>query len=161
MSYPTAPGPTQPTKRRGPLPWILGAVAIVLILCVGFVLIGALTDDGTKASTSTAQTTAPAALRAPAATDFKVTAQITEKTCYGKAGCAVTWQPVIVYSGPAIEAGQTWTVSYKVSGLESGTKVGTAVMGSTGPAKQSPKHGRTAAEDSKITITVVSVEKAD
>jgi hypothetical protein len=66
---------------------------------------------------------------------------------------------VVAYSGPAIAAGRTWTVSYEVSGLESGTKVGSIVMGAEGPAKQSVKRGRTAGEDSKITLKVTSVDK--
>jgi len=98
-------------------------------------------------------------VKAPTAADFKLTAKITEQTCYGEAGCAVTWLPEVAYTGPAIGAGQTWTVSYQVAGLESGTKVGTIVMGSAGPAKQSVKRGRPAGEDSKITLKVTSVDK--
>jgi len=157
MSQPYQP----PTKRRGPLPWILGGGAVVLLLCVGFALLGALVgDDDTDASTSGSPTTAAAVgQRAPAPADFKLTAKITEQTCYGEAGCSITWQPVIVYSGPAIADGDTWLVAYKVSGLESGTKAGTIVVGSTGPAKQSEKHGRTAGENSKVKLTVTGVEK--
>lgn len=153
--------PDQPAPKRSRLPWILGGLVVLLLLCGGFLAIGALAggDDNTDTAATPATTTAAAAVKAPAAGDFKLSARITEQTCYGEAGCAVTWLPEVTYSGPAIADGQTWAVSYQVSGLESGTKVGTILISSAGPAKQSVKRGRTAGEDTKITLKVTSVEK--
>lgn len=156
MSQPHQPAP----KRRRPLPWILGGVAVLVLLCGGFLAIGALAggDDSTGTAGTPAKTTA-AAVKAPAPADFKLSAKITEQTCYGEAGCAVTWLPEVTYFGPAIGADQTWVVRYAVSGLESGTMAGSIVMGADGPAKQSVKRGRTAGKDSKITLKVTGVDK--
>ena len=50
-------------------------------------------------------------------------------------------------------------VTYQVSGVESGTKVGKILMGSGGPAKQNEKRNRTAGEDSKVTLKVTGVAR--
>ncbi len=156
MSHPSQP----PAKRRRPLPWILGGIAVLLLLCGGFVAIGALAgDDDSTGTAGTPTRTTAAAAKAPAPADFKFSAKITEKTCYGEAGCAVTWLPEVTYSGPTIGADQTWVVRYAVSGLESGTMAGSIVIGVDGPAKQSVKRGRTAGKDSKITLKVTGVER--
>lgn len=150
---------SQHPKRR-PQPWILGGLAVLALLCGGFLAIGALSDnDGTEPVGTPAQTATTAAAKGPAPADFTITAKITEKTCYGDAGCAVTWVPELTYTGPAIADGQTWLVRYAVSGVESGNKAGTVVVDSSGPAKQSAKHGRTAAEDSAITLKVTGIER--
>lgn len=147
-----------PAKKRRALPWILGGIAAILLLCVGFAALGAFLDDSDPTEAAQHPTATTAAGRKPAAADFKVTAKITEKTCYGEVGCAVTWQPEITYTGPVIADGQTWLISYEVSGIESGTKIGTIVMGSVGPAKQREKHVRTAGENAKIVVKVTGVE---
>lgn len=152
--------PYQPTtKRRGPLPWILGGVAVVLLLCAGFILIGALTDKNAGTAGTPAKTSTAVGSHVPVAADFKLTAKITEQTCYGEAGCAVSFVPVVAYTGPALSPSQTWVITYQVSGIESGTKVGKLVMAGSTPAKQTDKRVRTAAEDSKITLKVTSVDK--
>jgi hypothetical protein len=166
---PTVPGQPQPyqgvpygqpamppTKKRGPLVWILSIVGVVLVLCVGFLALGALTaDDDPTAGAATPPTTAAA--EGPKPADFTLTAKVTEQTCYGEAGCAVTWLPEIVYGGPALTG--AWLVRYDVEGVESGAKSGTIVIGETGPAKQREKRNRTASEDSKITLKVTGVER--
>lgn len=130
-----------------------------MLLVVALAALGAALDSGKPGATTTPPTVA-AVKAAPKVADFKVTAKVTEKTCYGQAGCSVTWHPVVTYTGPAIADGQTWVVSYTVSGVESGTKAGSIVMGSTGPAKQSDKHARIAREDSTITVKVTGVERS-
>lgn len=153
--------PVPPPKRRRILPWIIGIFGVVLVLFVGLAALGAILENDEP--TSAASPSSPPAAKkpaGPAAADFKLTAKITEQTCYGEAGCAVTWLPVVTYTGPAIPAGQTYVITYQVSGAESGTKVGKIVMGSSGPAKQNEKRNRTAAEDTKITLKVTGVERS-
>jgi hypothetical protein len=175
MSYPPPVVPGQPQqphpgmpyaqpapKRRGPLVWILGcAVGVVLVLCVAFVALGAFLDDGDSNDAVLPAPTATAAVKAgakaPTPADFKLTAKVTDQKCYGEAGCAVTWLPEIVYTGPALTS--SWLVSYTVEGVESGTKAGTIVMGETGPAKQREKRNRVADEDTKVTLKVTGVER--
>jgi len=152
--------PYQPTRRRSWMPWIIGGL-VVLFLCGGFVAVGALAggDESTGTAPAVGDTGSVEKTTAPAPADFKLTAKIVELKCYGEAGCAVTWKPEVTYSGPAIADGQTWLVSYKVSGVESGTKVGTILIGPAGPAKQGEKHARVVAEDSQITLKVTGVQQ--
>lgn len=144
------------------LPWIFGGFGVILALFVALATLGAILDQGDDTPPAAAAPSTPAAVKKPAAPapgDFKLTAKIVEKTCYGEIGCTVTWLPVVAYTGPAIPDGQTYVATYQVSGLESGTKTGRIVIGSTGPAKQKEKRGRTAAEGSKITLKVTAVDK--
>jgi len=157
--YPGVPYSPPAKKRRGPLVWVLGAVAVVLVLCIGFAALGALTADDdpiADAATPPAATTTPAAVKQPKPSDFKLTAKVTEQTCYGEAGCAVTWLPEVAYTGPALTS--TWLIRYTVGGVESGTKAGTIVVGEGGPAKQRVKRNRTAGEGTKVTLKVTGVE---
>jgi hypothetical protein len=61
---PPAGWPPQPVppKKRGPLPWILGAVGMVLGLCLIFGIIGAITGGGEKTNDTAADV--PAAVEA-------------------------------------------------------------------------------------------------
>lgn len=158
MTYQQPYPPTTPAPRpkRRAMTWILTAVGVTLLLCIGLAALGALTADDNPTADATTPPTTTAAAEKPTPADFTLTAKITEQTCYGEAGCAVTWLPEITYTGPALTT--TWLIRYTVEGTESGTKAGTIVMGPTGPAKQSEKRGRTAAEDSKITLKITGIE---
>jgi hypothetical protein len=146
--------PPQQPPRRNKAPLILGIVGGILVLVIGLAVLGAVLDDGGKTDAPTGQLGAAP----PKPADVKLTAKITEQTCYGEAGCAVTWHPEVAYTGPAVAAGKSWTIVYQVTGVESGTTVGRIVMDGTTPAKQNDKHARTAAKTSKITLKVTGVE---
>lgn len=165
MSYPPQPSTYRPAPpppaKRSRLPLILSiAIGVPLVIVIALAALGAALDNGKPAATPAPSAAAGAGARAPKATDFSLTAKVTEQTCYGEAGCAVTWLPVVAYTGPAIDDGKTWAVSYEVTGVESGTTVGKVLMGSNGPAKQAEKRGRTSGKDKKITLKVTGVEPA-
>lgn len=80
MSHPYQP----PTKRRSPLPWILGGGAVVLLLCVGFLAIGALADnDQTAATGPTGSATTGRSQPAAAAPKKSTTAGAAKPTIKG------------------------------------------------------------------------------
>ena len=54
----------------------------------------------------------------PTPTDFTLTVKILEKKCYGSAGCNVTFRIELAYSGPPLDAGRTYELTYEVAGVE-------------------------------------------
>lgn len=63
----------------------------------------------------------------PTAKDFTVTLKTTSKQCFGSAGCNVTVEPDITYSGVTGLDGVTCDITYEITGDESGTVVETAI----------------------------------
>jgi hypothetical protein len=156
---PTWMPPAPPAKRGRGLRIVLLIVLGLLGLVVVIGLIGAMFGDkppATAGVTATANTVVK-----PTETgggEFTVRAKVVDRKC-GAAGCQVTWVPELVYDGPLPAKGETWTVSYKVVGVESGTSAGKILISSTGPAKQNEKRNRTAAEGDEITLQVTSVNR--
>lgn len=59
--------PPPPAKKRGPLVWILGGVAVVLVLCVGVTVLGGLLSDSNETATPAAGAAESAPASKPAA----------------------------------------------------------------------------------------------
>jgi len=70
----------------------------------------------------------------PTADKFKVDLKTTSKQCFGSAGCNVTVEPAISYSGPASDLEPfTCDITYRITGDESGEVIETAYgTGGTG-----------------------------
>ncbi|WP_433380122.1 hypothetical protein ACQPZX_14715 [Actinoplanes sp. CA-142083] len=151
--------PPQPSKRRRASTAVLGGVAVVLVLGAGAGIAGAfLNNDKDTAGADAAETRvaeAGAQATGPTADNVKLTAKITQQTCYGDAGCAVTWHPEVTYTGPVTGA---WVISYDISGIGSGPDTGRIVMSGATPAGKNDQQARTAAKDSQITLKVTGVE---
>lgn len=174
MTMPT-PGqpwtPPAPPRKRNTTKIVLLAVAGVLGLCVSAGAVGALLDTGKTSAPGTtvgpvgevgvparpAVTTRPAAAR-PAASQFRLTPKITEKQCFGSAGCNVTLKVQVGYHGAPLSEDDTWEVTYEISGDESGPIIGSfETTGTTYDVRTemlSTKSSKT-----KIAIKVTDVEK--
>ncbi|GIE46426.1 hypothetical protein [Actinoplanes lobatus] len=153
------PAAPPPKRSRGPR-IVLIAVLVVVGLAVAFIALGALVGDEETGQTakSTATTVVTPAAAQPAGDDeFAVTVKVVDQAC-GASNCRVTWVPVLIYDGPLPATGESWTVSYKVVGAESGTSAGKILIGPKGPAKQNEKRNRVA-EGGKITLQVTGVER--
>jgi hypothetical protein len=68
--------------------------------------------------------TTPAPGPSLAATDLTLTPKVTEKQCFGSAGCNVTVKITVGYGGPTLSEDDTWEVTYQLTGDESGPIVG-------------------------------------
>ncbi len=80
-------------------------------------------DDPLPQGGVTAGTSAPAAAKGPRPEDFKLAVRITDKQCFGNAGCNVTYKVVPDYNGPALGEG-AWEVTFRVKGPEAGAEIG-------------------------------------
>ena len=150
----------QPPRKRRRLPWIFGGVAVVLLLSAGAGVAGGFLGHDKNADvvvpvvSGAAGAGAGVEATAPTAGQVKLTAKITEQTCYGDAGCSVTWHPEVTYTGPPDDS---WVISYDVSGIESGADTGRIMMSGKAPAGPNDQQARTATKDSEIILNVTGV----
>jgi len=108
-----------------------------------------------------AATTAPAptpAAETPSTSDITLTAKITERHCFGSAGCNVSFQVKTAYSGPTLSADDTWLITYQVTGVDDGPIVGsfdlTGDEYTVGEESAGTKNAK-----SKVTIKVTGIDK--
>jgi hypothetical protein len=52
----------------------------------------------------------------PKLTDFKLAVKTLKKSCFGSAGCNITYRVVVTYKGPALDPATDYTVTYAVKG---------------------------------------------
>lgn len=169
----TPPAP----KKRGPLPWLIGAVA-VLVLAVGGLTVALVSGGGGKPATGTTtpplpqdkcgggicqtepvvSATTPDAAYTPTPADIKLTPKITDKQCFGSAGCSVTFRVDLEYSGIPLDSDTTWLVIYEINGVDDAPQVGNLELTGTKFTSQE-EDVDTASTKSKITLKVTSVEQ--
>lgn len=125
MSYPAHVVPP-PRKSRAGL--IVAGVAVLVLLAGGSVLAVGLTHRGAPgAGHSPAPSwspidwgkqtpAAPAPVVLPKATDFTLAVKVLKKSCFGSAGCNLTYRIDPTYSGAPFPAGVRFEVVYQVNG---------------------------------------------
>ncbi len=145
----------QPRRKRPVLAalGILGAVTLAILAVVA--IIGATTSPPPPGNPVQAATSTPPA---PRPADFKLTPKVTEEKCYGEAGCAVTFHPEVTYTGPALDSGTRWRVTYEVTGVADEPRAGRLDM-TGGEADTRDEHVRTPRKGAKIGIKVTGVAK--
>lgn len=142
---PGAPGPgfppPPPSASKRPW-WRRGFVVAPASFLVGLMFGGAAAAGGEAATTAvkpatTVTVTAPAAEAAgveettaapppaedytPKASDFRVSLSITEKQCFGSAGCNITFRIKPEYVGTSpVPDGKAYTITYQIDGGEDG-----------------------------------------
>jgi hypothetical protein len=111
--------------------WVVPTMAalVVVALALGGTALYLAMNRGDGASPTTAATdedTEPAApvveappakiWPEPLASNINLTVKILEQKCFGSAGCNVTYTIQAAYSGPSLEPGKPWDITYEVSG---------------------------------------------
>lgn len=171
-----APIPTPPRRRR--TLWIVAAAATFLVvLCTALITVAAARNGGTTATAATSEPTAmyvpeeevateaaqvPTTEPTPAPTleaaDLQLTPKVTEKQCFGSAGCNVTVQVKAGYGGPDLNPNDTWEVTYEITGDEDGPVIGTfELTGETYDQDEVSLSTRTS--KTKISVKVTDISK--
>lgn len=168
---------TPPKKTGRAIPWLIGVLGVLLIVVFGLVVAlangsGKPTAGASQASpplpqdpcgggicaTTPISAAAPPDSYQPKVSDFKLTPKITDKQCFGSAGCNVDLEVKVAYGGPPLSADDTWRITYQITGDESGPIIGsTDITGENYDLNEeslSTKNSKT-----KITIKVTDVEK--
>lgn len=179
--YPVPPVP--PRKRpRWLLPTLIG-VGVVLVLCVGFGIIGAFLPDqpqkpkaaaGGQTQTATAApvaetTTPPAPTTQPATApptptgltkaDVILKVKIKKQECFGSAGCNLEFEIQADWPSEKIRDGQKYDVTYEVAGVEDGPQVGTlTIVSKTEFEQDSYQSAQTTRHVRTLKVKVTDVE---
>lgn len=183
---PTTPAPADTIppapKRKSRLPLVLGITGglILLLAVLGIgIAIGGMGNDkaGTPSARDAGQTANAAPIDAgepgvptdepteqptagptPRVRDFALRPKITDKECFGSAGCSVTLKVQAEYVGPALNPDDTYEVTYEIRGVEEGPQIGSFEM--TGDTYEvNEEFVDTKSSKSVITIKVTSVDK--
>jgi hypothetical protein len=93
------------------------------------------------------------------AASVKLTPQVTDKQCFGSAGCNVTLKVKLAYDGPALDADKSWMVTYQLNGDESGPIVGSFTVNGDRTYEINEEAISTKSSKTKITLKVTGVEK--
>lgn len=174
--WPPRPAPAKKSR----LPWIIAAAVAALLIggtTTGILVAGRdapttttggvttpveehlLGDDGSDGSiTPDPIVDTPAPGPTPRTADIKLTAKITDKQCFGSAGCHVEFKVNLAYGGPVLSADDTWEVTYEITGVEDGPMIGTLeVTGDEYTVNE--EFVSTSSSKKKISIKVTGVDK--
>ncbi len=165
--------PPAPRKRRV-WPWVTGAIVLVIGLCLTGTIIAAQTGTTPAASSPfvDVRTQRPAG-DAPAAPandpvvssglrpgDVKLTVKITDKDCFGDAGCNVQWEVRAQWPPAKVAGGDQCDVTYEVRGLTD-TQTSTITLRDDGTYDTGTfDFGQTNKRTDKIIAKATSVECA-
>lgn len=167
--YTTTPAPR---RRRRAWPWVV-LVCVLLAGCAigGTVLLGSAADQVSKATPFTT----PHTIAAPAngggvadpvpvqgagltAKDLTLTAKITQRQCFGSAGCNVQYTIRLAAGRKITDA---YTVTYTVHGFDDGDQVGTLDVADDGTYEQDPfMSGSVKSAKTKLVVKITEVERA-
>ncbi len=173
----TAP-PATPVKSGSKHPvalYIVIAIAVVALCGIGVVVAAVANmgdDKGTALKAPAAGPTPNVKAPAPAPTnaarstlkpsDVELTVKVTDKDCFGSAGCNVQWEvKAAVPNGKdnkLIAPGDTCSVTYRIRGLTD-SSTGTLTINDDGTYNADPWNiGQTKKSSSKVTAEVTEVE---
>jgi hypothetical protein len=171
LASPKTSGPARRSLR------ILGVVAIAVVswgIGLGMGLAGAEDDNGDPGPVATsrandredtdepdgspATTTTTAAPYVPQPTDFAINVVTLEKSCFGSAGCNITYTVELSYVGQPLDPSDTWQVIYDIAGGEQTQTETIEVTGSN--YSYSPESFiQTPSEGAVLTATVTMVRE--
>jgi hypothetical protein len=160
---PTTPPPTKPRRPRW-LWWALGgAVAGAVFIILATVAVNgqsepaAVTGSPPAVAKVDASTPEPQPTTEPAPADFVLSVTTLERTCFGSAGCNVTYRLVPGYVGPGLTDGQSFTVVYEVAGGEDGPQINSFTMRGTNIEYDSEESLQTTSPKAVLTAKVTEV----
>ncbi|CAL9648961.1 hypothetical protein [Streptomyces sp. enrichment culture] len=179
MSQPTPPMPNFPppsaTKKSRTNAIIIGAAAAIIAAIVGTggVVVQNQNDDSKPAAT--AETSQPAEdLAAPAVdeteepepsyaeltpSDFEMKLRTTRRQCFGSAGCNVTVEPDLTYTGLTgdIDPDAVYDITYEIKGDESGPVIATAELSNETNLNYRPSLITTVSSSTKVSVKITDV----
>ncbi|MFF6866680.1 hypothetical protein [Streptomyces ardesiacus] len=183
---PTAPaGPAatpavpEPAERKRPgNKVIIGAAAAIIaaIVGTGIVVVQAVNNGDDKpaatASENSTPTTDPATtvadepepdpepvFTAPTADDFTISLRTTSRQCFGSAGCNITVEPQLSYTGFSddLDPDAVYQITYEITGDTSGPIVKTAELSEQTTLNYTPTSLSTASSSTKLSVKITDI----
>lgn len=94
------------------------------------------TTSTSRTPTSRTPSSTPSTARSASTADFTIELEVTDKQCFGSAGCSVTVVPKLTYLGSGQPSGQL-RITYEISGGEDGVTV-KSINADNGGYRQTP-----------------------
>lgn len=166
-----SPTPVPPERKSRLLPVLLVLLVVSILGVIALVMAAALGGSGKPNTPPAAQPAAedaaapaapaadtPKAGHSPKVTEFALTPKVTDKECFGSAGCNVGVKVDVTYAGPALSDDDTWLITYEITGDEDGPAIGSLEL--TGTVYEvNDEFLQTKTSKTKISIKVTDVEK--
>ena len=121
-------------------------------------------DNGPTPDPVTTPTNEPTATEPPAPTygtptkaDFKLTAKVLTKQCFGSAGCNLTYRILVSYGGAELDPSVTYEVLYQVKGGEDGPVDNKLTVTGTQSSVDEEEFVSTKTSKTKLTAVVTDV----
>ncbi|MFE7727417.1 hypothetical protein ACFU5D_16680 [Streptomyces anthocyanicus] len=179
MSQPTPPMPdfpptTAPKKSRTNA-IIIGAAVAIIAAIIGTGVVVVQNQNGDSKPAATAETSTPAEdLAAPAVeetedpepayaeltpADFEMKLRTTRRQCFGSAGCNLTVEPDLTYTGLTgdIDPDAVYDITYEIKGDESGPVIATAELSNETSLNYRPSLITTVSSGTKVSVKITDV----
>ncbi|MFK4801675.1 hypothetical protein ACI3K5_23710 [Streptomyces sp. MPA0124] len=178
MSQPTPPmpdfPPPPPAKKSRTNAIIIGAAVAIIAAIIGTGVVVVQTRDDSKPTVS-AETSTPAEdLAAPAVeetedpepsyaeltpADFEMKLRTTRRQCFGSAGCNLTVEPDLTYTGLTgdIDPDAVYDITYEIKGDESGPVIATAELSNETNLNYRPSLITTVSSSTKVSVEITGV----
>ncbi|MEU8735251.1 hypothetical protein AB0C68_38530 [Streptomyces tendae] len=175
---PSVAAPAVPAERkRLSNRVVIGAAAAIIaaIVGTGIVVVQAVNsnDDG-KPSAAATQSSAPAEdpattvadepdpepeFTTPTAADFTIELRTTSRQCFGTAGCNLTVEPTLAYTGLSddLDPDAVYQITYEIKGDESGPILETAELSDQTTLNYTPTSLSTKSSGTKLSVEITDV----
>lgn len=168
---PPMPEPPAPKKPRTNLIIIASAAAVIAAIVGTGIVVVQSRDDGNP-SAAAAESSAPAddALTAAepeptptygeiGADSFEIKLRTTKRQCFGSAGCNVTVEPDLTYTGLTedLDPDAVYEITYEIRGDESGPVIETAELTGRTSLNFTPSLVQTASSGTKMSVEITDV----
>jgi len=150
------------------VPVLVGAVVLVLAFA-GVAVWALLRPSATAPLAATPTKAAPLGVPAdppvvakpyhPTKLDFQLKLKITQKKCFGSAGCLIEYHVDLAYAGAPLDDSDTWVVTYEVSGVEDGPAINTLEVTGDQMSYDETESAETPSSSTKLRVKVTDVEK--
>jgi hypothetical protein len=174
------PAPDSPasTPARKPRNWVvIGAAAAIIaaVIGTGVVVTQAVNDDGKPAATATESSTpaedpattvadepepdAEPTFTTPTADDFTIELRTTSRQCFGSAGCNITVEPTLTYTGLTddLDPDAVYQITYEIKGDESGPILDTAELSDQTTLNYTPTSLSTKSSSTKLSVKITDI----
>ncbi|MYU20807.1 hypothetical protein GTY84_02835 [Streptomyces sp. SID8352] len=170
------PVPAPAEKKRPGNKVIIGASAAIIAAIVGTGAVQAVNDrDDTSATTATESSEpaeAPVTTVAdepepeptfvePTVDDFTIELRTTSRQCFGSAGCNITVEPKLSYTGltDALDPDAVYQITYEIKGDDSGPILKTLELSDQTTLNYTPTSLSTASASKKLSVKITEINE--
>nr|WP_011116946.1 hypothetical protein [Streptomyces violaceoruber]AAO50191.1 hypothetical protein [Streptomyces violaceoruber] len=174
----TASAPAPAEKKRPGNKVIIGAAAAIIAVIVGtgVVVVQAVNDGDDKPAAAATKSSAPAedpattvadepepdpepTFTTPTADDFTIELRTTSRQCFGSAGCNITVEPQLSYTGFSddLDPDAVYQITYEIKGDDSGPILKTAELSDQTTLNYTPTSLSTKSSGTKLSVKITDI----